>query len=206
MDLINIIFLLVFFIPLILVSLYHKKMPKRKTLKTEKYTTELQEFKPNISICDVTDTDIQKIKTAINTSAQIMGIVFTIDIFAILGVIYNAKNNDTELLGYMIFFCVLFLLSFLCIAITIKRDGIFKQNSNFKKQTGIILEYKAKFYRPHANTGPAIYTVKLGTYINIQEPVVFQMDIPDIVFNYILKGEPWWIITYRDAPVTVIRG
>ncbi|MCM1172606.1 MAG: hypothetical protein NC393_10855 [Clostridium sp.] len=206
MDLTNIIFLLVFFIPLILVALCHKKMPKRKTLKIEQYTTELQEFKPNISICDVTDTDIKKIKTTINTSAQIMGMVFAIDIFAILGVIYNAKNNDTKLLGYIIFFGVLFLLSFLCIAITMKRDCIFKQNSNFKKQTGIILEYKVKFYRPHANTGPALYTVKLGTYINSQEPVVIQMDIPDVVFDYILKGEPWWIITYNDDPITVIRG
>ncbi|MCM1288647.1 MAG: hypothetical protein NC240_10090 [Clostridium sp.] len=206
MDLINIIFLLVFFIPLLLFALCHKKMPKRKTLKIEQYTTELQEFKPNISICDVTDTDIKKIKTAINTSAQIIGMVFAIDIFAILGVIYHAKNNDTKLLGYIIFFGVLFLLSFLCIAIPMKRDCIFKQNSNFKKQTGIILEYKVKFYRPHANTGPALYTVKLGTYINSQEPVVIQMDIPDVVFDYILKGEPWWIITYNDAPITVIRG
>lgn len=206
MNLINIIFLLVFFIPLILVSLCHKKIPKRKTLKIEQYTTELQEFKPNISICDVTDTDIKKIKLTINSSAQIMGVIFAIDIFAILGVIYNAKNNDTELLGYIIFFGALFLLSFLCIAITMRRDRIFKQNSNFKKQTGIILEYKVTFYRPHANTGPAMYAVKLGTYINSGEPVVIQMDIPDVVFNYILKGEPWWIITYKDTPVTVIRG
>ena len=130
MNLINIIFLLVFFIPLILVSLCHKKIPKRKTLKIEQYTTELQEFKPNISICDVTDTDIKKIKLTINSSAQIMGVIFAIDIFAILGVIYNAKNNDTELLGYIIFFGALFLLSFLCIAITMRRDRIFKQNSN----------------------------------------------------------------------------
>lgn len=178
-------------------------MPKRKNLKIEQYIKELQEFKPNISIYDVTDTDIKKIKTAVNTSAQIMGMVFTIDIFAILVVIYHAKNNDTELLAYIIFFGVLFLLSFLCIAIAMKRNIIFKQNSNFKKQTGIIFEYKVKFYRRRK---PVMYTVKLGTYINSQEPVAIKMDIPSGVFNYILKGESWWIITYKDAPVTVIRG
>ena len=132
-----------------------------------------------------------------------MGLVIAIDIFAILGFINNAKIIDTELHGYITFFGALFLLSFLCIAITLKRDNIFKQHSDFKKQTGVILEHKVKFYNRRK---PAMYTIKLGTYINSQEPIVIQMYIPSDIFNYVLKGEPWWIITYKGAPVIVIRG
>lgn len=207
MDIAGILILLVLFIPLTLVSLCHRKIRKYKPLKYDQYTTRLQEFKANISILDVTDEDIKKIKTSINTSAYIIGAVIAIDIFVIIAFINNIRTGDLEFPASIVFFVVLFFFSFLCIAITLKRDSIFRQSSVFRKQTGIILEYKVKYYASNAYKKPAIYTVRLGTYINNStEPIVVQMDFPSIIFNYILEGEPWWIITYKDAPVTVIRG
>lgn len=207
MDIAVILTLLVIFIPLTLVSVCHRKIRKYKPLKYDKYTTSLQEVKANISISDVTDEDIKKIKTSINPSAYIIGVVIGVDIFAIIAFINNTRIGDWEFPASIVFLVVLFFFSFLCIAITLKRDSIFRQSSVFRKQTGIILEYKVKYYYPKSYKKPAIYTVRLGTYINnITEPIVVQMDIPSVIFNYILKGEPWWIITYKDAPVTVIRG
>lgn len=129
------------------------------------------------------------------------------DIFSIIVFINNTRTGDWEFPASIVFLVVLFFFSFLCIAITLKRDSILRQSSVFKKQTGIILDYKVKYYASNAYKKPAVYTVRLGTYINNStEPIVVQMDIPSIIFNYILKGEPWWIIIYKDAPVTVIRG
>lgn len=207
MDIAGILILLVLFIPLTLVSLCHRKVRKYKPLKYDQYAIRLQEFKANISILDVTDEDIKKIKTSTETSAYIIGVLIAIDIFAIIAFINNTRTGDWEFPASIVFLVVLFFFSFLCIAITLKRDSIFWQNSVFRKQTGIILDYKAKYYASNAYKRPAIYTVRLGTYINNStEPIVVQMDIPSVIFNYILKGEPWWIITYKDAPVTVIRG
>lgn len=207
MNIAGILILLVLFIPLTLVSLCHRKVRKYKPLKYDQYAIRLQEFKANISILDVTDEDIKKIKTSIGTSAYIIGVVIAIDIFAIIVFINNTRTGDWEFPASIVFLVVLFFFSFLCIAITLKRDSIFWQNSVFRKQTGIILDYKAKYYASNAYKRPAIYTVRLGTYINNStEPIVVQMDIPSVIFNYILKGEPWWIITYKDALVTVIRG
>ncbi len=173
MNTAGILILLVLFIPLTLVSLCHRKIRKYKPLKYDQYTSRLQEFKSNISVIDVTDEDIKKIKASTNASAYIIGLVIFIDIFAI----------------------------------TLKRDSIFRQSSVFRKQTEIIPEHKVKYYASNAYKKPAIYTVRLGIYINNStEPIVIQMDIPSHIFNYILKGEPWWIITYKDSPVTVIRG
>lgn len=204
MDIAGILILLVVFIPLTLVSLFQRKIRKYKPLKYDKYTPLLQEFKANISILDVTD---EEIKTSINTSAYIIGVVIAFDIFSIIAFINNTRTGDWEFPASIVFLVVLIFFSFLCIAITLKRDSIFRQSAVFKKQTGIILEYKVKYYASNAYKKPAIYTVRLGTYINNStEPIVVQMDIPSIIFNYILKGEPWWIIIYKDAPVTVIRG
>lgn len=207
MNTAGILILLVLFIPLTLVSLCHRKIRKYKPLKYDQYTSRLQEFKTDISILDVTDEDIKKIKASINVSAYIIGTVIAIDIFAITAFINNIKNVNWEFPAAIVFGVVLFFFSFLCIAITLKRDSIFRQSSVFRKQTGIILEHKVKYYASNAHKKPAIYTVRLGTYINNStEPIVIQMDIPSHIFNYILKGEPWWIITYKDSPVTVIRG
>lgn len=207
MNITGIIIILLPFIPLTIFSFFHRKIRKCKPLSYDQYTAQLQDFKANISILDVEDEDIKKIKNSMNTSAYIIGVVIFIDIFAILIFISTIRNGSGQPLACIVFFVLLFFFSFLCIAITLKRDNIFRQKAAFRKQTGIILDYKAKYYASNAYKRPAIYTVKLGTYINNNtEPIVVQMDIPSVVFNYVLRGEPWWIITYKNAPVTVIRG
>lgn len=207
MNIAGILILLLLFIPLTIVSLCHRKIRKCKPLNYDQYTARLQDFKANISILDVADEDVKKIKTSMNTSAYIIGAVISIDIYASIVFINTIRSGSWQLLACIVFLVVLFFFSFLCITITLKRDNIFRQKAAFRKQTGIILDYKVKYYASNAYKKPAIYTVKLGTYMNNNtEPIVVQMDIPSVIFNYVLRGEPWWIITYKNAPVTVIRG
>lgn len=112
MNIAGILMLLVLFIPLTLVSLCHRKIRKYKPLKYDQYTTLLQEFKANISILDVTDEDIKKIKTSINTSAYIIGVVIAFDIFSIIAFINNTRTGDWEFPASIVFLVVLFFFQF----------------------------------------------------------------------------------------------
>lgn len=175
MNIAGILILLLLFIPLTIVSLCHRKIRKYKPLNYDQYTACLQDFKANISILDVTDEDMKKAKISTNTSAYIIGEVIFIDIFAIIAFINTIKSGSCQPLACIVFFVVLFFFSFLCTAITLKRDNIFWQKAAFKKQTGMILDYKVKYYTLNTYKKPVIYTVKLGTYMNTApSPLLFK--------------------------------
>lgn len=200
--LISSIFLLAFYSPLLLYSLFVKSIPKLKIQEAGSYLHAISELKPDFQVDHVDAEDMKKIKTQINHITVFMGLIIPVDILVIFVLVNTFKDHESAAYYLLIYIGAAILLSLLCIYICTRKLCIFQNFDDFSKRNGIILQYKVKYYRKRK---PAIYWALIGTYDDNRNPIVIKTEIPSVVFHPMLKNEKWSVVMYKERPAAIIN-
>lgn len=197
------IFILILLVPLLLFSLFTKKVPKLKIRDASPYLYEIERIRDCANVSAVDGKDMENIKRSISHSIGILTCTVLINILAVSGLTGIVRTEEIPAAGIAVYLAVLGLFSAICLYKGITDRTVFHDTDDFNKRKGVLLRSKAVYYR---HRKPITYEVLIGTYDDDRKPVVFAEKIPDFIFWAIEKNDKWSVVMYKGRPAAIIKG